>query len=151
VEYSRKSGLRGWPGRTGSAAGTLQDHKPQVKGNAAASRDGSQRTVFTSLAAIVSIVAASGCCLPLLPFVAATGLAGASALLQTARPYFLGASIALIAYGFYQARRTRKCHRRPRLISSVVLWISALLVATSILFPQLMANVAASLLGRWNP
>src|SRR5262249_25052643 len=108
----------------------------------------SKDSVLTSLAAIASALAASGCCLPILPFAAAAGSAGASVFLYAARPYFLGASIAFIAYGFYQAGRTKKCHRRPGATATVLLWISALLVAPSILFPQLMSNAAASLLAR---
>ncbi|HEV2379477.1 MAG TPA: hypothetical protein VG206_06735 [Terriglobia bacterium] len=106
------------------------------------------RTVLASFAAISSIVAASSCCWPILPFVAAAGFAGSSALLSAARPYLLGASVLLIAYGFYQARRVKKCGRRPSVIASVLLWISAAFVVVAIFFPQLMANAAASLLAR---
>ena len=58
-----------------------------------------------SLAAIGSILAATSCCLPLLPFVMAAGLAGSSTLLSEIRPYLLVGSIVFIAYGFYQSRR----------------------------------------------
>src|SRR5574340_1669818 len=94
------------------------------------------RTVLASVAAVASVFAASACCLPLFPFVMAAGLAGGSTFLWTVRPYLLGASILLIAYGFYQARRARKCRRRPNVISSVLLWLSAGFVFLSIFFPQ---------------
>jgi hypothetical protein len=106
------------------------------------------RTLLASFAAIGSVVAASSCCWPLLPFVAAAGFAGSSALLSAARPYLMGASVLSIAYGFYQARRVKKCGRRPSVIASVLLWISAAFVVVAIFFPQVMASAAASLLAR---
>jgi hypothetical protein len=42
----------------------------------------------------------------------AAGLAGTSAFLTEVRPYLLVSSILFIAFGFYQARRARKCNRR---------------------------------------
>lgn len=105
-------------------------------------------TTFASLAAVGSILAASSCCLPVLPFMMAASLAGGSAFLAEARPYLLAASIAFIAYGFYQARQARKCQRRPSVINLVLLWASAGFVFLSIFFPQAMASVAADLLAR---
>ena len=101
---------------------------------------------LAGIAAIGSVLAASSCCLPILPFAAAAGLAGGSAFLAAARPYLLGASILFIAFGFYQASRAKKCQRRPSVINSILLWVSTAFVAVSILFPQLMANAAANLL-----
>jgi cytochrome bd-type quinol oxidase subunit 2 len=106
------------------------------------------RTMLASLAAVGSVLAASSCCLPLLPFVMAASLAGSSAFLSVARPYLLAASVLFVAYGFYQARRAKKCGRRPNVIASALLWVSAVFVAISIFFPQVMANVAAGLLAR---
>jgi cytochrome bd-type quinol oxidase subunit 2 len=105
-------------------------------------------TTLASLAAIGSVVAASSCCLPLFPFVMAAGLAGGSTFLSAARPYLLAASILFIAYGFYQLWRAKKCRRRPSVIASALLWVSAVFVVTSLFFPQVMANAAASLLAR---
>ncbi len=109
---------------------------------------GRHTATLASLAAVGSVLAASSCCLPLLPFMMAAGLAGGSAFLSAARPYLLGGSIVFIAFGFYQARRAGKCRRRPSVISSVLLWISATFVFLSIFFPQAMANAVASLLAR---
>jgi hypothetical protein len=106
------------------------------------------RTTFASLAAIGSVVAASSCCLPVFPFMMAAGLAGGSAFLAAARPYLLAASILFIAYGFYQVRRANQCQRRPNVIASALLWVSAFFVVLSIFFPQVMANAAAGLLAR---
>ncbi len=106
------------------------------------------RTTLASLAALGSILAASSCCWPLLPFMAAVGFAGSSAFLFVARPYLLGASIAFIVYGFYQARSAKKCRRQPGIVASVLLWISAAFVVMSIFFPQWLASAAANLLAR---
>lgn len=106
------------------------------------------RATLASLAAIGSVLAASSCCLPILPFMMAAGLAGGSTFLSAARPYLLASSIVFIAYGFYQAWRAKKCQRRPSAVASALLWVSAFFVGVSILFPQVMANAAASLLAK---
>ena len=106
------------------------------------------RTTFASLAAIGSVLAASSCCLPILPFMMAAGLAGTSTFLSAARPYLLVAAVLSISYGFYQSWRAKKCQRRPNVIASALLWISAVFVVISIFFPQVMANAAAGLLPR---
>ena len=54
-------------------------------------------TALASLAAIGSVLAASSCCLPVLPFVMAAGVAGTSAFLNAARPYLLAVSVVFIA------------------------------------------------------
>ncbi|HEV2445300.1 MAG TPA: hypothetical protein VGS58_05240 [Candidatus Sulfopaludibacter sp.] len=104
------------------------------------------RPAFTSVAAIAGVVAASSCCLPVLPFVAAAGLAGGSAFLWMARPYLLAGSILLVALGFWQAARSRKCGRRPSAFTSALLWLSAAVVALSFVLPQ-AAGAVVSLTG----
>ena len=121
---------------------SASDNSPELR------RGSGTRTAVVSLAAIGSVLAASSCCLPVLPFMMAAGLAGGSAFLTAARPYLLFTSVLLIAWGFYQARRANTCRRRSSLVSLVLLWLSACFVTVSILFPQLMANAAASLLSR---
>lgn len=106
------------------------------------------RTGLASIAAIGSVIAASSCCLPIFPFVAAAGFAGGSAFLTVARPYLMGISILFIAYGFYQAWRAKKCRRKPSVIGLGMLWISTVFVAIAIFFPQAMANAAADLFAR---
>jgi hypothetical protein len=102
-------------------------------------------TVAASLAAIGTVLAASSCCLPLLPFMMAAGLAGTSAFLSVVRPYLLAGSILFIAFGFYEARRARKCNRRTSAVATILLWVSAGFVLISILFPQIVANAIANL------
>jgi cytochrome bd-type quinol oxidase subunit 2 len=111
-------------------------------------RSNGPHTTLASLAAIGSVLAASSCCLPLLPFMMAAGLAGGSAFLSAARPYLLAASTLFIAYGFYQAWRAKKCQRRPSVAASALLCVSAVFVVISVFFPQVMANAAADVLAR---
>jgi thiol:disulfide interchange protein len=49
------------------------------------------RTTLASLAAIGSVLAASSCCLPILPLMMAAGVAGSSTFFSAARPYLLAA------------------------------------------------------------
>ena len=106
------------------------------------------RTAVASVAAIGSVILASSCCFPILPFVFAAGAAGGSTVLTALRPYLLVASLLFVAYGFYQAWRAKQCDCRPGILSSVLLWTSAVLVAVSIFFPQALANAAADLLAQ---
>lgn len=100
-------------------------------------------TILASTAALASAVAASSCCLPLLPFVAAAGLAGSSAWFTAVRPYLLGVSVLLIGFAFFQSHRAKQCNCRPSKVSIAVLWISAALIAVMILFPQAVAELLA--------
>ena len=100
-------------------------------------------TILASTAALASALAASSCCLPLLPFVGAAGLAGSSAWFASARPYLLGASVLLIGFAFFQALRARQCNCRPGKLSMIVLWLSAAVVASMIFFPQVVAGLVA--------
>ncbi len=88
-------------------------------------------------------MAASCCCLPLLPFLSAAGTAAGSVFLMKLRPYLLLASVAFIAFGFYQARRARQCKMKPRRLTTALLWFSAAVVVMSVFFPQLFANLLA--------
>jgi hypothetical protein len=108
----------------------------------------SGRTALGSLAAMGSVIAASSCCLPVLPLFFAAGFAGSSAVLTALRPYLLGASVVFIAYAFYQAWRAKQCRKRPSMVSLVLLWTSAFVVVVSLFFPQVLANLAANLLAR---
>lgn len=114
--------------------------------SAESSRGG--RTALAGVAAIGSVLAASSCCLPILPFVFAASLAGSSSVLNALRPYLLGASVLFMSYGFYQVWQSKQCGRMPSILSSALLWVSAAFVVVSIFFPQVPANTAASLLAR---
>jgi hypothetical protein len=109
-------------------------------------RPRSKRTIVASLAALGSVVLASSCCLPLLPFLFAAGAAGTSAFFVKVRPFLLAASVVLIAFGFYQRWRAYQCNCQPNLLSAILLWSSAVVVVVFILFPQAIANLLANLL-----
>lgn len=123
-------------------------HEQTTRATTDTARYSGTRSAFASIAAIASVLAASSCCLPILPFLFAAGFAGSSAFLSAARPYLLGASILFIAYGFYQSWRAKKCQRRTSVLASVLLWVAAVFVIISVFFPQAMANASASLLAR---
>jgi len=106
------------------------------------------RTLVTSLAALASTALASSCCLPLFPFLAAGGAAGTSAFFVKLRPFLVAASLVLVVFGFYGAQRAQQCGSRPSVVSRILLWLSAVVVMVSTLFPQVMANLAADLLAR---
>ncbi len=110
------------------------------------SKSGSGSTVVASLAALGSVIAASSCCLPLLPFLFAAGAAGTSAFVAPFRPYLLVLSVLLIAFGFYKSWRAKQCNCKPSPISTVLLWFSAIVVFVFIFFPQVIANLVADLL-----
>jgi hypothetical protein len=102
--------------------------------------------VVASLAALGSLIAASSCCLPLLPFLFAAGAAGTSAFIAQLRPYLLALSVLLIAFGFYKAWRAKQCNCKPSQISTFLLWFSAMVVFVFTFFPQVIANLVADLL-----
>jgi len=110
------------------------------------SKSDSGSTVVASLAALGSVIAASSCCLPLLPFLFAAGAAGTSAFVGKLRPYLLVLSVLLIAFGFYKSWRAKQCNCKPSKISTALLWFSAIVVFVFIFFPQVIANLVADLL-----
>ena len=103
-----------------------------------------------ALSAVGSVLVALTCCLPVLPFVLAAGTASSARFLSSyigaLRPYLLALSVLLIALGFYQSRRASQCNCKPSVLSQVVLWLSALIVAISILLPQAFADLVERLL-----
>src|SRR5260370_40758790 len=103
-----------------------------------------------AVSAVGSVLAALTCCVPVLPFVLAAGTASSAAFLSpyisALRPYLLGVSVLFIALGFYQSRRANRCNCKPSVLSQVVLWLSALIVAISILIPQAFADLVERLL-----
>ena len=118
----------------------------QVEETRAKNKSGSRSTVVVSLAALGSVIAASSCCLPLLPFIFAAGAAGTSAFIAQLRPYLVVLSVLLIAFGFYKSWRAKQCNCKPSRISTFILWFSAIVVFVFIFFPQVIANLVADLL-----
>ena len=98
--------------------------------------------IFPSIGAIVSSLATIACCFPF-GFAAALGAAGASAFLQTFRPWLLGLSVVLLGFGFWQQHRAKQCAVRRSYVSVVLLWAAVAVVAGMILFPQEIAGFIA--------
>src|SRR5216683_2963177 len=110
----------------------------------------SKGTLAAALSAVGSVLAAFTYCLPVLPFVLAAGTASSARFLSSyigaLRPYLLGVSVLFIALGFYQSRRASQCNCKPSVLNQVVLWLSALIVAISMLLPQVFADLLERLL-----
>ncbi len=93
-------------------------------------------------AAIVAALSTLACCVPL-GFLGAVGLASMSVWVQPLRPWLLGASAALLCFGFVQLYfRKSVCVRRSA-VSLVLFWIAVAVVVLVILFPQIIAGVIA--------
>ena len=116
----------------------------------ATAKPSSKGTFVAAISAVGSVLAALTCCLPVLPFVLAAGTASSAAFLSpyisALRPYLLGVSVLFIAFGFYQSRRATQCNCKPSVLGQIVLWLSALIVAISILLPQAFADLVERLL-----
>ena len=96
-------------------------------------------------AAVISALSTLACCLPL-GIAAAAGAAGLGVLVEPLRPWLIGLSIALLGVGFTRLYRSRgTCQRRSR-ASVAVFWFSAIVVLTTLVFPQALAGVLADLL-----
>jgi mercuric ion transport protein len=96
--------------------------------------------------AVAAAAAASLCCIGPLVFVAlGLGAFGASAAFETLRPYLLGASVLLLAFGFYSAYFRRPeaactpgeaCAARPAgRATRSALWVAAFVVIAFALSP----------------
>ncbi len=117
-----------------------------VEENQGRNKSSSASTAVASLAALGSVIVASSCCLPLLPFLFAAGAAGTSAFISQFRPYLLAVSVLLIAFGFYKSWRAKQCNCKPSRISTFLLWFSAIVVFVFVFFPQVIANFVADFL-----
>jgi hypothetical protein len=116
------------------------DYNPGSAGNGEFMRQGTG--ISASVGAILGSLATMVCCLPL-AFAAAIGAAGASAFLLRFRPWFLGLSIVLVGFGFWQQRRARQCEVKGRIVGQVLLWTAVIVVVGTILFPQQIAGFIA--------
>jgi hypothetical protein len=97
-----------------------------------------------SVGALLASLLTLGCCLPL-PFLGAAGIAGLSVFLAGARPWLLGASVILLAGGFFQVYRGMRCRARQNKTAIVCLGAATLVVVLLLLFPQAIANVLADI------
>jgi hypothetical protein len=95
------------------------------------------------VAALVSAVSCMACCLPL-GFAAAAGFAGLGVALEPIRPWLMAISVVLLLVGLWQLYWRPAVCRRSRL-SLVIFWVSATIVVTMIVAPQLLAGWLADL------
>ena len=96
----------------------------------------------TPIAALIAALSTLACCLPF-TFLGALGLTGASARLQSARPWLLASAGVLLGIGFIQVYvRGNQCQRRSPL-SIALFWSAAIIVLLVILFPQVIASLIA--------
>jgi mercuric ion transport protein len=106
--------------------------------------------------AVLAAAAASLCCIgPLLFVLLGLGAFGASSAFETMRPYFLGAAVMLLAFGFYRAyfRRAETacataeaCATKPfSRMTRASLWVSAFAVLAFALSPYYAGTLARRL------
>lgn len=113
-------------------------------------------SIATSISSIVSAFAASICCLgPLLFALLGIGGAGLLVRLESFRPYFIAATVALLGTGFYFTYRKPKMRLAsadanaecacpaPRVnhTGRVALWIATGIVAGLLSFPYLASHL----------
>ena len=103
--------------------------------------EGERKGYGAPIVAILSVAASVACCLPL-TFLAALGAASASAVFAALRPWLLVLSAAMLAIGFIQLYRKRKCSRRST-GAVAVLWIAVAIFLAMLFFPQQVAGLLA--------
>src|SRR5262249_8346500 len=94
------------------------------------------KSALSSLAALGSVAAACSCCLPVPAVIASAGLAGASGLLASLRPWLMSSSLLLLGFGFWHAYRRASCSRERGLATKALLWLSLAIIAALLLFPK---------------
>ncbi|MBL8212548.1 MAG: hypothetical protein JNK87_17670 [Bryobacterales bacterium] len=94
-----------------------------------------------AVGAVLSVLAAVSCCLPLGTLLGAAGTAGASGLFAGARDWLMPLSVVLLVVAFVQTYRT-PCARRSR-AAMIVLWTCAVFVVVMLVFPQYVAVAMA--------
>jgi hypothetical protein len=100
---------------------------------------------ITPVAAAISALSTIACCLPS-GIAAAAGAAGLGVVVEPLRPWLVGLSIALLVVGFLQLYRANRSCRRRSPASIAVFSISAIMVVSILLFPQIMAGLIANVI-----
>jgi hypothetical protein len=99
--------------------------------------------VLSTTASIASLLAALSCCLPLGTLLFAAGSATASLLSESLRPILIWLSMALIVLAFVQTYFRARCEFRHRRVRTVLLWLSAVVVAGTVFAPRFTSSVLA--------
>ena len=102
------------------------------------------RTALSATAAaLASLAAMLGCCLPLPAVLAAGSLGAVAGWLPSARPYLLAASFASLGFAFYRLYHRRFCELKRPWWTQALLWFSLTAVLAAAWFPQWTANLLA--------
>lgn len=99
--------------------------------------------IAATAAALASLAAMLGCCLPLPAILAAGSFGAAAGWLPSARPYLLAAAVASLAFGFYRLYHRRYCALPRPLWTQGLVWFSLAAVLANTFFPQFSANLLA--------
>lgn len=104
--------------------------------------------------AVIAALAASLCCIgPLLFVVLGVGAFGAATAFESARPYLLGATVLLLAFGFYRTyfRREQACApgevcaiKPVNRAGRIGLWLASAAVLAFALSPYYIGHIAAA-------
>ena len=100
---------------------------------------------ITPVAAAVSALSTLACCLPS-GIAAAAGAAGLGVVVEPFRPWLVALSVALLVVGFVQLYQSNQACRQRGPVSVALFLISAIVVLTVFLFPQIGASVLANVL-----
>jgi hypothetical protein len=94
------------------------------------------------VAGAVTAVSTLLCCLPL-GFVGAAALGSLGAVVAPFQSWLLGGSVVLLLAGAFQIARPQRACRTRTTASFVILALCAGVVLTVVLFPQVIAGIAA--------
>jgi mercuric ion transport protein len=102
-----------------------------------------RKETLLRLGTVTAAIGASLCCiLPVAVAVLGIGSAAAGAKLEPLRPYFVGLTVVLLGYAFYQAYRPRECELgeacaipESRRRSRILLWGVTLVAVLLLAFP----------------
>ena len=92
---------------------------------------------------MASLFAALSCCLPLGTLLLAAGSAGAALFTERLRPLLLVLSVACLGFAFVQTYFRSRCEFRQRRLRTVLLWVSAAILATMFAAPRFASSVLA--------
>lgn len=111
--------------------------------NGMTEKAGARGAVVSTLASLASLIAALSCCLPLGTLLMAAGSATASLVSEKLRPWLLAVSVGCLVVAFVQTYYLRRCAFRSRRLRTALLWFSATVVLSMLLFPRFTSTLLA--------
>ena len=103
----------------------------------------SKGIIGSSVAAVLSIVAAGSCCLPFGALLASGSMAAAGEWISPLRPYLYVVSAACLGWAIWRMVYAPRCQRRGPVQMAVVA-IASIVVGAMFLLPQQVANFLAN-------